>query len=174
MNYFELFEIPVSFFPDREEIKKRYHQLSFKYHPDFHTIDSEYDESEILEKSAEINQAYQSLTDEDKCLAYILKMCDALPEEGKATVPQDFLMDMMDINEEVMDSQLDPDEEKLYSINTKIKNLESELFDEIYPVMQSFDFQIQNDSALKKITDFYLKKKYLLRLKQNLLNFAQP
>ena len=83
-------------------------------------------------------------------------------------------MDMMDINEEVMDLQLDPDEEKLYSINTKIKNLESELFDEIYPVMQSFDFQIQNDSALKKITDFYLKKKYLLRLKQNLLNFAQP
>ncbi|GAB1397683.1 hypothetical protein MASR1M65_24630 [Saprospiraceae bacterium] len=62
----------------------------------------------------------------------------------------------------------------MYSINTKIKNLESELFDEIYPVMQSFDFQIQNDSALKKITDFYLKKKYLLRLKQNLLNFAQP
>ncbi|GAB1397682.1 hypothetical protein MASR1M65_24620 [Saprospiraceae bacterium] len=121
MNYFELFEIPVSFFPDREEIKKRYHQLSFKYHPDFHTIDSEYDESEILEKSAEINQAYQSLTDEDKCLAYILKMCDALPEEGKATVPQDFLMDMMDINEEVMDLQLDRMRKNCTALTQKLK-----------------------------------------------------
>lgn len=172
MNYFELFEIPVGFFPDKEEVRKKYHQLSFRFHPDFHTVDSEYSEGEILEKSTEINEAYRILSDTDSTLTYVLRLCNALPEEGKASVPQDFLMEMMDFNEEVMELQFEPEQEKIQNLTTKVSDIESELFQEILPNMQSFDFQNQNQESLKKITDFYLKKKYLLRLKQNLFNFA--
>ncbi len=35
MNYFELFEIPVSFQVDKASLSKKYFELQKKYHPDF-------------------------------------------------------------------------------------------------------------------------------------------
>ncbi|MBL7831746.1 MAG: Fe-S protein assembly co-chaperone HscB [Saprospiraceae bacterium] len=174
MNYFELFEVPVSFFPDLAEIRKKYHQLSFKFHPDFHSVGSAYTENEVLEKSTEINEAYQTLLDHDKLLSYILDLYNALPQEGQAKVPQDFLLDMMDINEELMELEMEPDPTKHHSLLTKVTELENQITEEVKSDMENFDFQHAEVGTLKKITDFYLKKQYILRLKQNLSNFASP
>ncbi|MGH2565313.1 MAG: DnaJ domain-containing protein, partial [Ginsengibacter sp.] len=35
MNYFELFEIPVSLTVSQKEIQSKYFELQKKYHPDF-------------------------------------------------------------------------------------------------------------------------------------------
>ncbi|MCX6298040.1 MAG: hypothetical protein NTY72_02940 [Bacteroidetes bacterium] len=40
MNYFELYQIPVSFQPDLLAVKKRFYQLSREYHPDFFSNES--------------------------------------------------------------------------------------------------------------------------------------
>ncbi len=172
MNYFELFEIPVGFFPDLSDVKKKYHQLSFKFHPDFHSSGSDFSEAEILDKSVEINEAYQTLVDEDKRQAYILKLVNALPEEGQATVPQMFLMEMMDVNEQLMELQLEPDQEKKDQLIFRIDQIENDIFLEVKPDLEAFSLGTTDQKGLKKITDFYLKRKYLLRLKQNLFIFA--
>jgi molecular chaperone HscB len=36
MNYFELYEIPVSLKPDQQLLRKKFYELSRKYHPDFY------------------------------------------------------------------------------------------------------------------------------------------
>ena len=37
MNYFELFEMEETFVPEPAELKKKFYELSRKYHPDFYT-----------------------------------------------------------------------------------------------------------------------------------------
>lgn len=172
MNYFELFGLPVSFFVDLALLKSEYHKLSFEFHPDFHAAGSSYTEDQILIKSAEINRAFQTLSNDDKRLAYVLELTDAMPEEGKAQIPQEFLMEMMDYNEQLMELQFDPSEEAKAEFLKNLNELEKSLYSEVEQDLQNFNFQDISTDSLKKIAEFYLKKKYLLRLKQNLINFA--
>ena len=172
MNYFELFEIPIGFFPDLQVLKRKYHQLSFKFHPDFNTTVTGKDDADILEKSTEINEAYQTLSDDDKRFAYILKLLHALPEEGQASLPKEFLMEMLELNEELMNLQFDPNQVAQEKLLLKIQTIEDELLSNIKSDMISFEIATVNPEIVRKFTEFYLKKKYLLRLKQNLYTFA--
>ena len=51
MNYFELYEIPIAFLIDPLALKKKYFELSRKYHPDFFSQENESEQAEALEKS---------------------------------------------------------------------------------------------------------------------------
>src|SRR5579883_1551452 len=76
MNYFEFYNIPESFDPDQAELKRTFYSLSKQYHPDFHANEDEAKQQEILELSTLNNKAYQTLSDPDKRLEYILKLHD--------------------------------------------------------------------------------------------------
>ena len=90
MNYFEFFDIPVSFFPDEAALKRYYYENSKKYHPDFYTLESEDRQAEVLELSTFNNEAYKTLSDFDKRMKYILTLEDALAEEGANQLPPGF------------------------------------------------------------------------------------
>eukprot|EP01037_Dinobryon_pediforme_P000940 gene940-947_t len=103
MNYFEFYGIPESFAPDTALLKKKFYELSKKYHPDFYANEDEAKQQEILELSTLNNKAYQTLSDPNKRLEYILSLHELLKEGAKPQLPADFLMEMMDINERLMD-----------------------------------------------------------------------
>ena len=92
MNYFELYEIPISFLLDELHIRKKYLALSKKYHPDFYTLESPEKQNEILNLSTINNKAFQILSNFDKRMKYILSEKGYLVEEEKYTLPQLFLM----------------------------------------------------------------------------------
>ncbi|MBL7775441.1 MAG: Fe-S protein assembly co-chaperone HscB, partial [Saprospiraceae bacterium] len=98
MNYFEFFNIPVSFQVDQDALRRRFYENSKKYHPDFHTLANAAQQADMLEKSTLNNEAYQTLSDPDRRMRYVLQLNGLLQEEGQQTVPQDFLLDMMAIN----------------------------------------------------------------------------
>lgn len=109
MNYFELYEFPVSFNLDAVLLKKKFYDLSKHYHPDFYANESEEKQLEILELSTQINKAYQVLADLQKRIEYVLTLNQLLSDEGKYQLPQDFLMEMMEVNEALMELDLEPD-----------------------------------------------------------------
>lgn len=172
MNYFDLFELPISFKPDLSLLKKNYYKLSFKHHPDHQLSDNISDTDKILDMSSLINKAYNTLLDENKCFEYILRIHDVLPEEGKAQIPQEFLIEMMDFNEQLMELEFNHDKEKIASLSLEADEYESKLYKSIEPVIKDYSFSSISKDSLQKLVDFYLKKKYLLRIKQNLLRFA--
>ena len=71
-NYFELFDIPLSFNINSKTLKTNYNNLQFKYHPD-RTNGS-------MIESSYINLGYSTLKDDIKRLRYIIelngKSCD--------------------------------------------------------------------------------------------------
>lgn len=74
MNYFELYDIPLSLKTDRELVKKRYYELSRKYHPDFHSQSDGEAQAEILQRSADVNKAYRIFQNEDDTIRYVLML----------------------------------------------------------------------------------------------------
>ena len=172
MNYFEFFDIPIAFIIDEAELKKRFYENSKKYHPDFYTLESDEKQTEILELSTLNNEAYQTLADFDRRLKYILELKNALAEEGKNEVPQDFLMEMMDINEVLMELEFDFDKAKYAQALKQIKAQESSIYAEVKSLIENYDDKKATEAELSAIKDFYLKKRYLLRIRENLSKFA--
>ena len=72
MNYFEFYNIPVSFKVDNAALKAIFYSNSKKYHPDFFTLENDEKQAEILELSTLNNEAYKTLKDFDKRMKYIL------------------------------------------------------------------------------------------------------
>lgn len=76
MNYYQI--LGVSRTASQEEIQAAYYELQIKYHPDANPGNEE-----ALEKSKEINRAYQTLRDAKKRKEY-----DVSLGEGKAAPPR--------------------------------------------------------------------------------------
>ncbi len=172
MNYFEFFEIPVSFYLDETDLKKRFLSNSKKYHPDFFTLETEEKQTEVLELATLNNRAYRTLSNFDTRMEYILIQKGVLKGEGKNEIPQDFLMEMMDINEVLMDLEFDFNQTIFHQTEKNVERLEKGLFEEINPILISYPDDPEREEGLKKIKEFYLKKKYLWRIQENLNKFA--
>ncbi len=167
MKYFELFDIPVSFEVVEENLKAKFLELSKTFHPDRFTLASEEEQEDALERSTEINEGYKVLRRFDTRLHYILSQKGLLSGEGQDKLPQDFLMEMMDINEVIMDLQFDPDEAKTAQAKAQIKSFEDELEASIAKALAN-ENAVEDDASLAIARDFYLKKKYLKRIYENL------
>ena len=170
-SYFDYFEIKPSFAIDKGQLKRKFIQLSRESHPDFHTLEDGETQESILARSTEINKAYEVLRNGQKRMKYILDLYDVMGPEGENKLPQVFLMEMMDINETIMDIQMDFDAEKMETIKEAIAKFEATLLTDAQPAMDAFD-QDGGIVHLEKVKDYYLKHKYLVRIKENLDTFA--
>jgi molecular chaperone HscB len=172
MNYFDFFNLPISFQMDEDALRKAFYANSKKYHPDFYTLEPEDKQAEILELSTINNQAYHTLSDFDKRIRYLLELKGYWADEGQNQLPNDFLADMMDINEAIMELDFDFDAKKMQETQQAVAALEQELWDSVLPVFQQFDRNPDDAAPLAAAKDYYLKKRYLLRIKENLSKFA--
>lgn len=171
-NHFEFFEIEERFFIDEQKLKQLFLSLSKEHHPDFFINDEEkYDKA--LELTSQNNTAYKALKSFDSRVKYILKQNGLLEEQG-SKLPPDFLMEMMDVNEEIMDLRMEFDAEKLRSVDAKVATMTNEWSDKIKALATEADASKEESrlSILKNIKEFYLKQKYVLRLKESLNTFA--
>ena len=166
MNYFELYEIPIGFSPNQEVVKQKFYALSKMYHPDFYINESQEKQDEVLELSTLNNKAFQVLKDDQKRLHYILELKGQLVEGENYSLPQDFLMEMMEVNEALMDSDLI----KLAALKNQISDIENTLSGDLKALTSSFDNDegVEEENTLKAIKDIYYRNKYLRRVKESL------
>ncbi|MEI6408402.1 MAG: Fe-S protein assembly co-chaperone HscB [Bacteroidota bacterium] len=171
MNFFEFYQIPVSFQVDEPEMKRIFYRNSKKFHPDFHTLSDDAQQADMLEMSSLNNEAYKTLSDPDLRMRYILQLYGLLSDEQQPnTLPQSFLMDMMDINEALMELEFDFEEKRFEEVQHQVQQLENQLYQSIAPQLLTTNTDSTWDAALIAIRDFYLKKRYLLRIKENFPN----
>lgn len=171
MNYFEFYGLSESFEIDAALLKKKFYELSKKYHPDFYASESAEKQEEVLQLSTLNNKAYQILSNPDKRVDYILRQHNLLAEGDKYPLAPDFLMEMMEINEQLMDAD---DEATINQIKTSVKEASGNLEAELKQLTRNFSNKTQQeqDEALKKVLDIYYRKKYLLRITESFNTFA--
>ncbi|WP_400191721.1 Fe-S protein assembly co-chaperone HscB [Hymenobacter sp. B81] len=172
-DYFAFYELPESFLPDEKALKSKYYALSRQYHPDFHATAAPEQQQRMLELSTLNTNAYRTLSDFDQRLQYILQR-HGLLEEGKQELPADFLMEVMDLNEQLMELEFEPDPAVAARVTAEVNRLDAELEAAARPVLESYAEQPadQRLGALQRVRTYYLKRRYLLRIRESLAKFA--
>lgn len=162
MNYFELFEIPVQLKVNKAQLPKRYFELSRKYHPDFFTNAAEEEKNIALEKSALLNKAFKTFQHPDETIKYVLQLKGLLQEEEKFELPKDFLLEVLEINEQLMDDA------GKNGLATRIAQLQSEIYEPVKKIMEGYQEGITSEKELLQVKEYYYKKKYIDRILKEL------
>ena len=171
MNYFELFEIPVQLKVDTVPLSKKFFELSRKYHPDYFINEESGMQAEALEKSAMLNKAFKTFQNPDETIKYVLQQKGLLEEEEKYELPAGFLMEVLEINEQLMDAKDQSPEERL-NLQLTIDNLQSEIYAPVKEIVEYYDEGSVSEKELLEVKEYYYKKKYLDRIRRQLTGMA--
>ena len=100
MNYFQIFDIKVSFDVDLNQLSHAYQTLQKTVHPDRFAHASSQEQLLAVQKSAEINDGYQILKQPLKRAKYILTLRGVdMPNEQQSFSDTAFLMQQMELRE---------------------------------------------------------------------------
>ncbi len=100
MNYFQLFDIEESFDVDLQNLSLSYQALQKAVHPDKFAHASEQEQRIAVQKSAQINDAYQTLRNPLQRAEYILVQRGVdMPNEQNSFSDTCFLMHKMELRE---------------------------------------------------------------------------
>ena len=166
MNYFEIFGIPVQLKVDKNELPKKFFELSRKFHPDFYANTTPSEQNKALEITANLNKAFKAFQNPDETIKYVLQLKGLLEEEEKYQLPPDFLMEVLEINEKLMDAGDDP--ELKLSLQSAINNLQSDIYDPVKETVEHYKDGVTTEEELLQVKEYYYKKKYLHRIQQQL------
>lgn len=99
-DFFAFFGLPQKLRVDVGELEKRFHQLSWKLHPDNFVRASEYERELSLDRSSQLNDAYRVLRDPVRRVEYLLFQ-QGLRKEGqsKQQAPPELLEEVFELNE---------------------------------------------------------------------------
>lgn len=165
MNYFELFGIPVQLKVNTTELSKKFFELSRKYHPDHFVNSDETAQAEALERSALLNKAWKTFQNPDATIKYVLQEKGLLEEEEKYELPPVFLMEVLDINEQIMETDEATERDKLSSV---ISQLSSGIYEPVKEIVENYKGDSTTEKELLQVKEYYYKKKYLDRIHQQL------
>ena len=171
MNYFDFYGIAETFAPDKAALKKQFYALSKQYHPDFFANEDDARQQEVLELSTLNNKVYQTLNDPNKLTEYILQLHGLVSDGAKPQLPADFLMEMMDINERLMEVE---NAEQLADVTGEMLAVEGDINEEMAELTNGYEGldNTAKESRLIDIANIYYRQKYLLRIKDSLNTFA--
>lgn len=176
MNYFELFEIPVQLLVDKASLPRKFFELSRKYHPDYFVNEPPEARAEALEKSALLNRAFRTFQHPDETIRYVLQLKGLLEEEEKYQLPPSFLMEVMDINEQLMDMGQPAGANSLPpagQLQAAVDQLQTEIYEPVKEIVERYQEGITSEKELLQVKEYYYKKKYLDRIREQLAAKAQ-
>ena len=170
MNYFELFEIPVQLKVEKASLPHKFFDLSRKYHPDFFVNGSEQERTNALERSALLNMAFKTFQNPDETIRYVLRLKRLLEEEEKYELPPDFLMEVLEINEELMD--VGENKALVPNLALRVTQLEEEIYEPVKEIVEHYQEGVTSEKELLQVKEYYYKKKYLERIRRQLKGMA--
>jgi molecular chaperone HscB len=83
-----------------------------------------------------------------------------MTEGEKYTLDPEFLMEVMELNEELMEATGEGRKE----VETKIKELENKIHADVAEILEHYQEGVTPPEALLRIKEYYYRKKYLDRI----------
>ncbi len=102
MDYFTLFNLPQAYEVDLTSLAPRYQELQRQYHPDRFSTASESEQLQAIQKTATINDAYQTLKHPLKRAEYLLGLHGIDVQNEQCTMHDTaFLMEQLELREQL-------------------------------------------------------------------------
>lgn len=119
-NYFEWFELPMTFPINRDELRTKYQLLQKKYHPDRLNMQNDIDKMQVIQLSANLNEAYRILQNSVATADYCLSLTELQPDNSENATDSDILMQQFELREQLESLQT---LNELISFEEKVSNL---------------------------------------------------
>jgi len=172
-NLFQILELPESFRLNAADIRWNYSRLSRAWRPDHFSGQPEAVVNNAMLKSELVNLAYKVLSDDNLRMKHILEIHGMLSGDDQIVLPREFLLEIMELNESIEELDLTNPEIRA-DVEDLLITIENDLKEEAEPWIDTFESGTHSHETLERIRDYYLKSKYLLRIKENIGTFADP
>ena len=162
-NYYQLFQLPVSFEVDLKELSERYRTLQSSVHPDKFANATDLERRLSVQQSARINEAYQTLKNPLRRARYLLELNGVdMNSDTDTSMDPMFLMQQMELREklEMVKDSAHPVEE-LLDINNDI----NEVLEGIIRELKSI-FATGKVDDLHKARDCVRRMQFMTRLQE--------
>jgi molecular chaperone HscB len=160
LNYFELFSLPATFSVDQARLSQTYRDLQKQYHPDKFAMEDAKARLQAMQKSTEINDAFQTLKDSCLRAQYLLKLQGVDIELEQRTLQDtDFLIQQMQWREKVSEFTAD-DEDEINAFEQEVAALVKVLESDIELAL--------NEEQLEMTANLVRKLKFMLKLQAEL------
>lgn len=163
-NYFELLGLPLSYRVDLEALARSYREMQRKFHPDRFAGGSDQDRRLSMQSSSHLNEANSTLRDPLKRARYLLELNDVdLGADHQTTQDTEFLMEQMELREQLDQARSDPDPHQ--SISALVSGLERRL--EIMAEEMGGYFADPTPEKLDAARRLMLKMQFLRKLRHD-------
>ena len=162
LNFFELFEIPVAYDVDLNELQKKYTALQQAVHPDKFANAGDQEKRLSMQQTSHINEAYQTLKDPVARAVYLLKLKGVdINLDNETTMDMAFLMEQMEMREKLADMrQQDDPLEQLDKLAAEVKNKMAEM-------TRQFSAAYENDQ-LEEARELIRKLQFMQKAKKEI------
>lgn len=160
-DYFALFGIQASFRIDKQRIEDYYLKLQALLHPDRFVTASEQERRISAQKSAYLNEAYNTLMDDCSRATYLLELKGVVRDDQSTMADNDFLIEQMELRERLEEASGTESGAQLVQLSSEIKEQNSQIeaaFEQAYT-------QDDLNSAYQLLDKMRFMKKLLSEIK---------
>ena len=174
-DYFAFFGMARNLQIDEADLERRFHQLSWKLHPDNFVRATERERDLSLEMSSELNDAYRTLRDPLTRVEYLLARAGMRKEgQHKQQAPPELLEEVFELNESLDElreaKQSGGDAEERAEIAGRLSTAAKEFEEKLAEVDAELDsIRAKWDAALAKGAD-EAKQRELMSRMNDILN----
>lgn len=127
-DHFARLGLPRRFSVDPVALESAYLAASRQAHPDFHALGTAAEQDASLRDTAAVNEAYLTLTDPFRRADYLLGLLGGPTAGQQKDMPQAFLMEMMDLREQIETAKQSGDEAQLDTLEAALGKRYDALF----------------------------------------------
>ena len=155
-DVFLVFDIPYAYSYDVELLEKRYLELSRLTHPDHQMISDEASKQRVIQISAWVNQSYKDLKDSLFRAEFLLNLIES--NNGCCTdpkkLPGTFLLEMLDLQEELEERSVKEDENRLEEIVDQAEQSRKKTLKKVGNELDTFlSFDAVDQESMQKLRD---------------------
>lgn len=116
IDHFSTFGIPRTLTALPAVLERRFHELQRSYHPDRHVTAEELEQSNALDKSSSVNQAYRILREPHQRMKHLLAI-HGFSVDSQKQVPTTLLMMVMEVQEKLAELETSKDSKTIAKVN---------------------------------------------------------
>ncbi|HCN95664.1 co-chaperone HscB [Leclercia sp. J807] len=150
MDYFTLFGLPAGYEIDTQALAARFQDLQRQYHPDKFASGTQAEQLAAVQHSATINQAWQTLRNPLSRAEYLLSRHGFdLSSEQHTVRDTAFLMEQLELREELDEIEQAKDEARLERLIKRVKGMFDTRHQQMVDQLNNETWDVAADSVRK-------------------------
>ncbi|MBL7003064.1 MAG: Fe-S protein assembly co-chaperone HscB [Gammaproteobacteria bacterium] len=149
-NYFELFDLPISFEVDLNALHDAQLKLLSELHPDRFVNSSDQEKRLSVQKSAMVNEAFETLKEPVKRADYLLLLAGLDKDDSQTTNDSTFLIEQIEYREAMSGCKIDAAPlDCIDCVGQRIKSRANDFSNEFKQQYQQENYENAQESARK-------------------------